>query len=158
MLPFRPYIVRGLPLTEEYQTTRCTVWMKRMRTAAFFTTVSDMLLWMTLSVWKNQSTSEAFHCCDSQTNLQNCSYHMVFLFLNNYMIKVWLKGKQWFDRTQKCWHFLLLRNQDFKYCIIWYVARASTCKKTRFESSWTDYNHTIVLFFPLVQYIHVTIF
>lgn len=121
MLPFRPYIVRGLPLTEEYQTTRCTVWMKRTRTAAFFTTVSDMLLWMTLSVWKNQSTSEAFHCCDSETNLQNCSYHRIqtygyFSLKKIYMIIIWLKGKQWFDRTQKYWHFLLLRNQDFKYC------------------------------------------
>lgn len=83
-----------------------------------------------------------------------------FSFKKIYMIIIWLKGKQWFDRTQKCWHFLLLRNQDFKYCIIWYVARASTCKKTRFESSWTDYNHqiTLFLFFPLVQCIHVTIF
>lgn len=119
MLPFRPYIVRGLPFTEEYQTTRCTVWMKRTRTAAFFTTVSDMLLWHSRSERINQRVKLFIVVTQKpiyKTAVITGFRHMVFLFKKIYMIIIWLKGKQWFDRTQKYWHFLLLRNQDFKYC------------------------------------------
>lgn len=114
MLPFCSYIARGLPFTEEYQSTRCTVWRKIIRTAAFFTTVNDMLLWMTLTVWKNQSRRKAFRCCDSQTtNFQNCNYsgfrHMVFLIYNKLrwskLDNSAYKKKQWVDQTQKYGHF-----------------------------------------------------
>lgn len=113
MLPFCSYIARGLPFTEEYQSTRCTVWRKIIRTAAFFTTVNDMLLWMTLTVWKNQSRRKAFRCCDSQTtNSKTAIIQDSDIWYFSFNKLRWskldnsaYKKKQWVDQTQKYGHF-----------------------------------------------------
>lgn len=149
MLPFCSYIARGLPFTEEYQSTRCTVWRKIIRTAAFFTTVNDMLLWMTLTVWKNQSRRKAFRCCDSQTtNFQNCNYsgfrHMVFLIQYITMIKIrqlclqekamgWPNTKIWaffsaLLRDIAAWYVAIVQHVMLRYCsmLCWLSTRPVT--------------------------------